>query len=276
MMILNHNKSRGGALLCCVALVALLTLTTSASAAPRDELLRLVPDDAGFCLVVQNLREHNAALLSSPFVKQFQDSPLGKALANAPEMQKLQSAEKLLHKGLGIEATQLRDDILGDALVLAYRPGPPGKPEQEHGLILVHARDAKLLAQVVERLNQFQKESGELKEVQVREHAGQKYYQRVERNKSSFYYLRDSMLAFTGQEDMLRKVIERTKKGNSEESFVAGQMRSWARTNNWRLCGSIRGSFRPRWRIRPARPGGRTPSRKKPFSLTGRHWTVSP
>ena len=120
---------------------------------------------------------------------------------------------------------QLRDDILGDALVLAYRPGPPGKPEQEQGLILVHARDAKLLAQVVERLNQFQKESGELKEVQVRDHAGQKYYQRVERDKSSFYYLRDSLLAFTGQEDMLRKVIERTKKGNSEESFVAGQMR---------------------------------------------------
>ena len=40
----------------------------SAKASPRDELLRLVPADVGFCLVLEDLRGHGKAFAESPFV----------------------------------------------------------------------------------------------------------------------------------------------------------------------------------------------------------------
>ena len=46
-----------------------------------------------------------------------------------------------LRQSFGVGFDQLRDDILGDAVVFAYRPGPPDKPDQEQGLILVRARN---------------------------------------------------------------------------------------------------------------------------------------
>src|SRR5207247_3290697 len=44
------------------------------AAAPRDELLRFVPADVGFCLVLQDLRGPAADLLASPFVRQLRQS----------------------------------------------------------------------------------------------------------------------------------------------------------------------------------------------------------
>jgi hypothetical protein len=198
----------------------------AAAASPRDELLRLVPDDVGFCLVVQDLRGHGAAFLASPFLKQFWESPLGAAVRQAPELKKLDAAEKHLHKHLGIDWPRLRDDVLGDAVAFAYRPGPPGKPEQEQGLVLLRARDATLLADLFERLNQAQKESGDLKELTPREHHGRRYYRRVERNGDNFFYLRGPVLAFSAQEALLLEAIDRDRADPpAGEPPVAGQLR---------------------------------------------------
>src|SRR5947209_4068841 len=84
----------------CGLLALLIFCSTASAASPRDELLRLVPDDTGLCLVVQNLRDQSTAFLASPFVKQFNKSPLADALRNAEEVKKLQKAEKLLLDGL--------------------------------------------------------------------------------------------------------------------------------------------------------------------------------
>src|SRR5262249_52929372 len=154
---------------------------------PRDELLRLVPDDVAFCLVVNDLRGHYSALADSPFVAQFAGSPLGKVVGNAPEMAKLADVEKFLKQHLGTDFAQLRDAILGDAVVLAYRPGPPGKPEQEQGMLLVRARNEKALGGLIDRLNKTQQASGELKKLEERQHNGVKYQCRSERNQPPSY-----------------------------------------------------------------------------------------
>src|SRR5436309_3376469 len=52
-----------------------------APTAPRDEQLCFVPEDVCFCLVVQGVRSHAAALSASPFAQQFRRSAPGKALA---------------------------------------------------------------------------------------------------------------------------------------------------------------------------------------------------
>src|SRR6266542_4302428 len=151
---------------------------SAAPPAPTEELLRFVPADVTFCFVLRDLRGHAAALRASPLVKQLRDS-VGPALKGTPEWQQLEKANTFVEKLLGLSPERLRDEILGDAVVLAYRAGPPGKPQQEQGLLLVRAREAKTLAALVDRVNQVHKESGELKKLEEREHNGVKYFRRV-------------------------------------------------------------------------------------------------
>jgi hypothetical protein len=197
-------------------LLALLLFASAAplwAASPRDELLRHVPDDVGFCLIVTDLRGHSAALAESPFAEQFRASPAGQALFNAPELKQLDLVEQQLRQILGIGWVGLRDDILGDAFVFAYRPGPPGQPKQEEGLFLIRAHDEKKLAELVERFNRVQKESGELERLEVREHAGSKYVCRIEKKdkEPSYYYLNGPVLLLTTQEAMLKRSLERAR-----------------------------------------------------------------
>jgi hypothetical protein len=195
-----------------LAAALLLTLVAPAAAqssAPRDELIRLVPDDVALCLVVNDLRTQGDKLMKSPWVKALKSSPFIKALGDAPEVLKLVEVQKQLQKHLQIDWAQLRDDILGDAVVFAYRPGPPDHPDKEQALVLLHARDPQLLAKLIERINLEQKKSGELKELKTREHQGAKYVQRIVAGRDQYYFLDGSFLAFTGQETMLQRMLER-------------------------------------------------------------------
>ena len=190
-------------------------VSLSWAATPREELLRLVPDSVGFCLVIQDLRGHAAALQTSPFVEQLSLSPLAVKIRNSEDLKKLDRFEARMKEKLGLDWTRLRDDILGDALVLAYQPGPPGKPEQEQGVMLVRARNEKILADLIERVNKVQKEEGELKDLEERRHKGAVYYRRLEFDKRgkrdkppTFYYVHGPILALSSQESMLRQIID--------------------------------------------------------------------
>jgi hypothetical protein len=204
------------------------------AAGPPDELLRLVPDDIGFCVVLRDLRGHSAALLDSPFVGQLRHSPVGAALLGSREAEKLARVGQHLEKHLGLGWARLRDDILGDAVVFAYRPGPPGKPEQEQGLILVRARNARALADLIDGLNRAQRQAGELKGLQERDYHGVRYHRReerkrvnrVERTEVNYYYLCGPVLVFSGQEAMLRQAIDRGRAADAgAEPALARRLR---------------------------------------------------
>jgi hypothetical protein len=158
--------------------------------------------------VIQNLRAHAGALLGSPFVKQWSRSPLASALIATAEWKQVGRSEADLSKLLGVNWPTLRDELLGDAFVFAFRPGAAGKPEQDQGLFLLHARNAKMLANLVHRLNEAQKACKELKALVEIEHRGVKYVRRDEARQSSFYLLRDNILLYTSQEAFLRQAIE--------------------------------------------------------------------
>src|SRR5262249_31764597 len=185
-----------------------------------------VPDDVGFCLVVHDLRGHSSALLASPFLKQFLESPLGVAVRQAPEVQKLDAAEQYLKKHLGVDWPRLRDDLFGDAVVFAYRPGPPGKPDQEQGVIMLRARDARLPAELFERLNQAQKESGDLKDVTADEYNGRRFYRRAEKHGNTYWYLQGPVVAVSSQKAILLEAIDRDRTAPAaEEPQVLRQLR---------------------------------------------------
>jgi hypothetical protein len=198
--------------------LALLTLGLTAlvcapamagGVSPADELLRYIPGDAGFCLVGRDLRAHGQDLADSPFVAALRKTPAGEAVARADEMVRLSKFQGQLQEQLGLDWVKLRDDIFGAAIALAYWPGPPGKPEDEAGLILIRARVAKTLSDLVDRLNQMQKDSGEVREVEQRSHRGLTYFVRVERDKPPTYYrLQGPVLILTGKESLLLRALD--------------------------------------------------------------------
>ncbi len=190
-----------------LALLAAPSLTLAAN--PEAELLRLTPKETTFCLVVRDVRGFSAGVLDGPFAKAFQRSALGKALAATPEFAQIDVFMQVLPKTLQVEWSKLRDDVFGDVIVLAYQNGPPGKPEDERGLLLTWTRDPKLAATLIERINTVQKESGELSELRPIAHKGETYYRRV-KNKGApeFYMQKGQILAFGTQESAIQRLIE--------------------------------------------------------------------
>jgi hypothetical protein len=175
---------------------------------PRAEVLRHVPDDTALCVLLEGLRDRGNALAGSPFVANFAQSALGKSAAERAEVKQLLAVEKQVAAFTGLTAQRLRDEVLGDLVVLAYRPGPPGKPEDEQGLVLVHARDPKALAALIRHVNDLEKKSGKLAGLEERTHRGVTYTCRKEKDAPTYYAVRGSLLLFSGQEAMLRRAIE--------------------------------------------------------------------
>src|SRR5262249_10645084 len=123
-----------------LAMGILLALAVRAPAeSPRDELLRMVPDDVGFCLVVEDVRGHAARPAEAPFVRQFQEAPMSALLNADRDWQMLTAGREKIEAVLGLDWTKLRDDVLGDAVVFAYRPSLPADPPGDQILILLRA-----------------------------------------------------------------------------------------------------------------------------------------
>jgi hypothetical protein len=194
-------------------LLVLLLLPAFAVAAcastARDEVLQLVPDDMGLCLVVSDLRGQVEKLADAPWIKRFLGSSLGKMLIASPELAKLKKVDSQMRQGLGVGLAELRDEIFGDAVVLAYRPGAPDKPGQEQGLLVLRARKAELLARLVKRLNQEGQRTGEIKALQERQYRGVRYVQRKKAREDQYYFLSGSLLIGANREELLRAVIDR-------------------------------------------------------------------
>jgi hypothetical protein len=217
-----------------LAIASLLGLTPVISRAadkskitPADELLRYVPGDVAFCFVARDLRASGEALAASPFVASLRKTPAGEAIAHADELNRLSKLQEGLQKQLGIDWEKLRTDVLGEAIVFAYRPGPPGKPEDEEGLILIRAAHAKSLTELVDHINEAQKASGEVKDVEKRTHHGVTYFCRQERDKPPTYYiLRGPVLMLSGNETMLQTAFDQDSSMPSEaESAISRELR---------------------------------------------------
>ncbi len=198
-----------------ISLLAGLLSTVTVAASPRDELLRLVPDDVHFCAVVQNLRERARTLTDTSLAAQIAGLPFVKAKFDSAEFKKLIEIEKRLLQDLQVTPEQLRDDILGDTLVFAFRQGATEKPEDEQGLFLIWARDVKLLNAIVDRINELQTQTGELKELRSLSYGNQDYRHRSkvknETASNEYYLIRGNILVFSHQERIIRAVIDRDR-----------------------------------------------------------------
>jgi hypothetical protein len=197
----------------------------AAPPSPRDEALRLAPPDAALVVVVQNLRDHLKEISESPFAAWFPSSALGKQLLNSQGFKSFTDGATPVFGALGLTPAELFQDILGDAVVFAYTPAAAGDPKGERAVILVRPRKPDRLAAVVERLNDLQTKSGELKGVTERKHAGAAYSERQKAGgPSDFYFLRDGVFAFSQSEADVRAALDRAAAAKDHPPALAARL----------------------------------------------------
>jgi hypothetical protein len=183
---------------------------SAAPPAPRDEALRLAPTDFALVVVVQNLRDHVTAVSESPFASWFPTTALGRQFLNGADFKKITDSATPLFGALGITPSDLFQDIVGDAVVFAYTPAPPGDPKGERSVILVRPRKPDTLLKVIDRLNEGQTRSKELKALVAHKHADAPYFERQKPDgPSDFYCFRAGVFAFSGSESEIKAVIDR-------------------------------------------------------------------
>src|SRR5262249_19653253 len=161
----------------------------------------------------------------SPSSRQFHEARMGALLTADRDWQMLNAGREKLEAVLGLDWTKLRDDVLGDAVVFAYRPSLPAAPPGDQILILLRARDQEALAKLVERINSFQKVSGEIEGVEPRGRGRQRYFQRVGAKAAPFYALLGPVLAVSSDEALLREVLDRRSREAASEPALARRFR---------------------------------------------------
>ena len=184
-------------------LAALSTAATLRAADPVAPLKPLVPADAAVVFVVRDLSATLKTLAASPMAGWLAGSPLGKQLVAPADAQKLAAARDFLAAQLGVTSEELRDGVFGEAVVFAFTPGEPGKPETDVSTLLVRPRDPAALERLVGRVNK-------LEQVTARpaEHKGVGYVAREKPGKAGdFYFFKDGVFALSSREATLHAVI---------------------------------------------------------------------
>jgi hypothetical protein len=114
-----------------------------------------------------------------------------------------------------VDTTQdaLIDDVIGDAIAFAFSPVPSGgNSKEERAVILVRPRKMEALQKILDRLNELQSKSGQLKSVVRRVHGGETYFERQKTvGPSEYYCIRGHVFAFSSSETEVQAVIDRDK-----------------------------------------------------------------
>ncbi|MCE9567272.1 MAG: hypothetical protein K8U57_35165 [Planctomycetes bacterium] len=192
--------------------VLLIATTPTFAAPPRDELLRVAPPDAALLVVVQNAKGHIRSLTESPFVEWFPSTAFGKKLLVSVDLKQFRDVATTILPALGTSPQAVLDDVFGDAVAFAYSPAPEGKPGEERAVILIRPGKPESLVKILEKLNEIQKNNGELKAISRRVHAGAEYFERQKpEGAGEFYCFRNGVFAFSTSESDIKAVLDRDK-----------------------------------------------------------------
>jgi len=107
----------------------------------------------------------------------------------------------------------LIDDVVGDAFAFAFSPPlTGGRPKDERAIILIRPRSMAAINSLLDRVNELQRNSGELKSLIRKEHSDGIYFERRKSESSSeFYCFRGNVFAFSSSEIDIQNVIDRDR-----------------------------------------------------------------
>jgi hypothetical protein len=198
--------------------IVLLLAVAARGAGPADPLFRLVPADAAALLAVEDLRLRSHEFFESPAAKALFQLPAFRAWISSGRFARFEAARQKIERALGEKAATLRDELLGDAVVLALRVPPGGRPEDASGLLLVRVRNRALLDRLIHGINDAEQRSGELISLTESAHAGVSYWTRQFRAASRkpaehFTVLGDNTFAWSNSRELIEGVIDRRAGG---------------------------------------------------------------
>src|ERR1700722_1120929 len=198
---------------CFTFAVLLFAIPTSrAVALPRDELLRVAPTDAAVVILVQNVRQHYHNLSESPFVQWFPSTAIGKKILESADLKQLRESSGMIFSELGTSPDALIEDVLGEAVAFAFTPASSDRPNDERAVILIRPRKPEVLSRLIEKMNDLQIRSGELKGVVSKQNGGVTYLERQKAgNGAEYYCFRGDVFAFSGIEAEIKSFIDRDK-----------------------------------------------------------------
>jgi hypothetical protein len=178
--------------------------------------LRLLPPDMTVVVTIDKLREQAGAFLKSDLAAELRQLPAVRDWFASEKFQQFERARTQIETHLGVNLSDLRDELLGDAVVLALRlpPEAGGDANQARGILLVEARNVALLRRLIEVVNSSQQESGELSGVAARRRNGTTYHVREfppAANRPPEWYVdgADGTFAISNSEPLIHAVIDR-------------------------------------------------------------------
>ncbi|APW63738.1 hypothetical protein [Paludisphaera borealis] len=184
--------------------------------APSDALLKLAPADAGVILTIDHLREQSQAIVGSLLSQDVQRLPAIKAWLDSDKVRDFLRSREQIEGFFQASFNQIRDEIFGDAVVLALRlpTDKAADPAEARGVLILKARDPKLLERLVELINSTQKQNGEIAELSERKRGETVYHTREfhpgdAHLPESFVIFADGTFAFSNAESLIHEVIDR-------------------------------------------------------------------
>ncbi len=219
---------RCGVVPCLASILALAAASVGGRAraayppAVVEDLLRLVPADASLVLTIEGLRDHVRSIGASRLAADLRRLPAVKSWLESEKYRHWKRSCSEIEASLGVKLADLRDQVLGDAVVLVLRlpADAPPDPSRARGLLLLRARDPALLVRLIDVINSSQRGSGELARVQDRRRAGTTYYVREFPENSGrppewYVGYPDGTFAFSNSEAMIQAVVDRKPPGPS-------------------------------------------------------------
>jgi hypothetical protein len=183
---------------------------------PADALLSLVAPDVAVVVTVEGLRDQVRAFHSSRLAADLRQLPSVRAWLASEKFQQFEQSRARIEAVLGADLVELRDELVGDAVLLALRlpADGPADANQARGILLLRARNQTLLERLIRVVNTTQQDSGELAHVADRNRSGVTYHIRefpAASGRAPEWYVTypDGTFAFSNSEPLIQAVIDR-------------------------------------------------------------------
>jgi len=187
--------------------------------APSDALLELTPADVGVVLTIDHLRERSQEVVDSQLSRDVQQLSAFRSWLDSEKVRDFLRSRDQIEKFFQASFGEIRDEVFGDAVVLALRlpADKAADPAEARGVLILKARDPKLLRHLVNLINSTQQQNGEIAELAEHKHGETSYHTRGfapgdSHLPESFVIFDDGTFAFSNAEALIHEVIDRKAK----------------------------------------------------------------
>ncbi len=201
-----------------LALLALACAAAFARAeeAPTDALLKLLPADAAAALAADDLRGRWADVAGSRLAAEVAKLPAFQDWLRSPNARDFFQARDRILDFLQTSPAEIRDEILGDAAVLAILPpeAPDAPTARARGLLTLKARKPELLKRLIDQVNIVQKQNGEIAAIVEGSRGGVPVFTRrfpdaAGRPSETYVLFPDGTFAFSNSEAAVLEAVDR-------------------------------------------------------------------